>query len=66
MLLLLLLLSHFSRVRLCDPIDGSPAANGWGKEFWRSAKSWTSWELGIINLKVLFFFPLGERVLCFA
>ena len=22
--LLLLLLSHFSRVRLCDPIDGSP------------------------------------------
>ena len=23
-LLLLLLLSHFSRVRLCDPIDGSP------------------------------------------
>ena len=24
MLLLLLLLSHFSRVRLCDPIDGSP------------------------------------------
>ena len=24
LLLLLLLLSHFSRVRLCDPIDGSP------------------------------------------
>ena len=24
-LLLLLLLSHFSCVRLCDPIDGSPA-----------------------------------------
>ena len=24
MLLLLLLRSHFSRVRLCDPIDGSP------------------------------------------
>ena len=24
MLLLLLLLSHFSLVRLCDPIDGSP------------------------------------------
>ena len=24
MLLLLLLLSHFSRVRLCEPIDGSP------------------------------------------
>jgi len=23
-MLLLLLLSHFSRVRLCDPIDGSP------------------------------------------
>ena len=23
-LLLLLLLSHFSRVRLCDPTDGSP------------------------------------------
>ena len=22
--MLLLLLSHFSRVRLCDPIDGSP------------------------------------------
>ena len=40
---------------LCNPIDGSPAAKGWGKEFWRSAKSWTSWELGIINLKVLFF-----------
>ena len=25
--LLLLLLSHFSRVRLCDPIDGSPAGS---------------------------------------
>ena len=24
----LLLLSHFSHVRLCDPIDGSPQADG--------------------------------------
>ena len=39
--------------------------NGWGKEFWRSARGWTSWELGVINLKV-HFFSLGERVLCFA
>ena len=27
LLLLLLLLSHFSRVRLCDPIDGSPSGS---------------------------------------
>ena len=26
-LIMLLLLSHFSRVRLCDPIDGSPPGN---------------------------------------
>ena len=26
-ILLLLLLSHFSRVRLCDPIDGSPTGS---------------------------------------
>ena len=33
---------------------------GWGKEFWRSAIGWTSWELGIINLKVCFFLPVRE------
>ena len=39
--------------------------DGWGKEFWRWARGWTSWELGVINLNV-HFFPSGERVLCFA
>ena len=30
--------------------------NDWGKEFWRSARGWTGWELGVINLNVHFFF----------
>ena len=35
--------------------------NGWGKEFWRLARGWTGWELGVINLKCPFFFlPVRE------
>ena len=30
--------------------------NGWGKEFWRSARGWASLELGVINLMSIFFF----------
>ena len=30
--------------------------NSWGKEFWRSARGGTGWELGVINLNVHFFF----------
>ena len=32
--------------------------NGWGKEFWRSARGWASLELGVINLMSIF---LGVR-----
>ena len=32
LLLLLLLLSHFSRVRLCDPRDGSPPSLGFSRQ----------------------------------
>ena len=38
---------------------------GWDKEFWRSARGWTGWELGVISIKV-HFLSLGESVLCFA
>jgi len=34
--------------------------NGWGKEFWRSARGWTSWELGLINLNVHFLLLVRE------
>ena len=37
-------------------VQSSYLLNGWGKEFWRLARGWTSWELGVINLNVLFFF----------
>ena len=47
-------------------VQSSYLLNGWDKESWRSARGWTGWELGIINLNVLFFPPSGERVLCFA
>ena len=33
---------------------------GWGKESRRSARGWTSWELGIINLNVHFFLRVRE------
>ena len=46
-------------------VQSSYLLNGWGKEFRRLARGWTGWELGVINLNVLFFF-FGERVLCFA
>ena len=36
-------------------VRSSYLLNGWGKEFWRSARGWTSWELSIININVLFF-----------
>ena len=45
----------FSRV-----VQSSYLLNGWGKEFWRSARDWTSWELGIINLNVHFFLWVRE------
>ena len=35
-----------------------------GKEFWRSARGWMGWELGIISLTSIF--CSCERVLCFA
>ena len=47
-------------------VQSSYLLNGWGKEFWRLARSWTGWELGVINLNVHFFFSSDERVLCFA
>ena len=47
-------------------VQGSSLLNSWGKEFWSSARGWTGWELGVINLNVHFFSPSGERVLCFA
>ena len=34
--------------------------NGWGKEFWRSARGWTGWALDIINLNVHFFLRVRE------
>ena len=34
--------------------------NGWGKEFWRSARGWTGWELSVINLNVHFFLRVRE------
>ena len=33
---------------------------GWGKEFWRSARGWTGWELVVINLNVHFFLQMRE------
>jgi len=36
-------------------VQSSFLLSGWGKEFWRSARGWTSWELGVISLKVHFF-----------
>ena len=46
-------------------VQSNSLLNGWGKEFWRSARGWTGWELGKSTL-VSIFFSLGERVLCFA
>ena len=34
--------------------------NGWGKEFWRSARGWTGWELVVISLNVHFFLRVKE------
>ena len=46
-------------------VRSSYLLNSWGEEFWRLARGWTGWELGVINLNVHFFLP-GERLLCFA
>ena len=37
-------------------VQSSYLLNGWGKEFWSSARGWTGWQLGVINLNVRFFF----------
>jgi len=34
--------------------------NSWGKDFWRWARGWTSWEWGVINLNVHWFLQLRE------
>ena len=34
--------------------------NDWDKEFWRSARGWTGWELGVINLNVHFSLRVRE------
>lgn len=36
-------------------VQSSYLLNSWGEEFWRLARGWTSWELGVINLNVHFF-----------
>ena len=41
-------------------VRSSYLLNGWGKEFWKSARGWTGWELGIINLNVHFFLQVRE------
>ena len=41
-------------------VQSSYLLNGWGKEFWRSARGWTGWELGIISLNVHFFLRMRE------
>ena len=41
-------------------IQSSYLSNGWSKEFWRSARGWTGWELGVINLNVHFFLWVRE------
>ena len=41
-------------------VQSSYLLKGLGKEFWRSARGWTSWELGVINLNVHFFLRVRE------
>ena len=41
-------------------VRSSYLLNGWGKEFWRSTRGWTGWELGVINLNDHFFLWVRE------
>ena len=36
-------------------VQSSRLLNGWGKEFWRSARGWTSWELASALMSIFFF-----------